>query len=231
MRPPMSNTRTPAEILGRIFLHVALGLGRLGAGRAGSWRFRLAFRILPSLLALGLVAVGCGSPVSVRAAYDPSAPFASYQTFAMIEPNRAVPTGLDSDPFFMRQLRQLTYQALMRRGLRPVTVDQAQVVVGVQARFQDRIAVDSMGGPYPGGPGYSGYGYYGYGPRYGAAWGGTYVDKYSEAQVAIDLIDPKANEVRWRGYGARRADRPLTAAEMNEMVERILSMYPPGQDK
>lgn len=177
------------------------------------------FRLLLTVALL----TGCGSPVTVRAAYDPSAPFEQYRTFAMVQPNRPVPTGLDTDPFFMQQLRQLTYQALVRRGFRPVTMDQAQVVVGVQARFQDRISVDSMG-PYPGG-----YGYYGYG--YSRGWSSTYVDQYSEAQIAIDLIDPKANEVRWRGSGARRADRPLTQAQMSEMVERILSQFPPGQKK
>jgi hypothetical protein len=187
------------------------------------FRLLLTTALLAGSVLSGGVLSGCGSPVSVRAAYDPSAPFEQYRTFAMVQPNRPVPTGLDTDPFFMQQLRQLTYQALVRRGFRPVTMDQAQVVVGVQARFQDRISVDSSG-PYAGGWGYYGYGY----PR---GWSATYVDQYSEAQMAIDLIDPKANEVRWRGSGARRADKPLTLEQMSEMVERILSQFPPGQKK
>lgn len=171
---------------------------------------------------MALASGGCASAVSVKAAYDPSAPFAQYRTFAMVEPNRAVPTGLDSDPFVLRELRQLTYQALVRRGLRPVTMDEADVAVGVLARFQQKVQVGSRAS-------YAHYGYgYGYGPRY--AWGPD-IDEYNEAQVAIDLIDPKANEVRWRGTGMRRADRALTSAELSEIVERILSQFPPGKRK
>jgi len=176
-------------------------------------------------------ATGCGSPVTVKAAYDPAAPFQQYRTFAMLEPNRPVPTGMDSDPFTLRQLRELTYQTLVQRGFRPVTTDQADVVVGVLARMQERVDVDSTGGPYTGPYDYR---YYGYGPRYGGPWAGfgtTFgptVTKYDEVQVAIDLIDPKANEVRWRGYGARRADKPLNAEQMREVIQRILSQFPPG---
>ena len=181
-----------------------------------------------------LALAGCGSAVTVKAAYDPAAPFGQYRTFAMLEPNRAVPTGMDSDPFTAQQLRQFTYQALVAHGLRPVTVDQADVVVGVLTRMQEKIEIDGSGGPYTGAYDYR---YYGYGPRYGGPWAGfgtTFgptVSKYDEVQVAIDLIDPKANEVRWRGYGARRADRKLSGDQVREIVDRILSQYPPGQKK
>lgn len=182
-----------------------------------------------SICCCALFAAACGSAVRVRAAYDPAAPFQKYRTFAMVEPNRAVPTGMDSDPFTLRQLRELTYKALVARGFRAVPSDQADLVVAVLARFQQQVDISS--GPYTGPYDYR---YYGYGPRYGGPWGGfgmTYgptVTKYDEMQVAIDLIDPQKNEVRWRGYGARRADRRLNTAEMQEMIERILSQYPPA---
>jgi len=238
---PLLSRSSGGEILDRPFHRVESRPSRPRAGwaaRVASVSEWLAAAVCGSKQALLLVkfwasftlvlCFGCGSPVSVRAAYDPSAPFLQYRTFAMLEPNRAVPTGLDSDPFVMRELRQLTYHALVRRGLQPVALDQADVAVGVLARFQQKVEVGSS-------PAYSHYGYgSGYGPRYGGPWGGwgpQQIDEYSEAQVAIDLIDPKANEVRWRGMGSRRADRDLTSAEMSEIVERILSQFPPGKAK
>lgn len=217
--------------MGRTATRVA-PVSNVSRGVIGRGWFALFASTLMMLAMLALA--GCGSAVTVKAAYDPAAPFGQYRTFAMLEPNRAVPTGMDSDPFTAQQLRQFTYQALVAHGLRPVTVDQADVVVGVLTRMQEKIEIDGSGGPYTGAYDYR---YYGYGPRYGGPWAGfgtTFgptVSKYDEVQVAIDLIDPKANEVRWRGYGARRADRKLSGDQVREIVDRILSQYPPGQKK
>lgn len=243
-RLPRGTPRRRSEILRRSFHRVsrpsATGASTASdvppvSGVRAKGRRSSHLRDLLLFFAVCLVAVlstACGSAVSVKAAYDPAAPFQQYRTFAMIEPNRPVPTGMDSDPFTLRQLRELTYQALVARGFRAVPMDQADLIVGVLARFQQQVDVSSVGGPYTGAYDYR---YYGYGPRYGGPWGGfgmTYgptVTKYDEMQVAIDLIDPKKNEVRWRGYGARRADKQLNAAQLQEMIERILSQYPPGQ--
>jgi len=231
-RPAHRGERSASEILPRSFhSRAAVGIRRV-SGRPGAalGALRRVASVLVAAVLLVLV-TGCGSPVTIKAAYDPTAPFQQYQTFAMIEPNRPIPTGMDSDPFTLRKLRELTYHALVAHGLRPVAADQADLLVGVLARFQTQVEVSSTGGPYTGPYDYR---YYGYGPRYGGPWGGfgtTFgptVTKYDEMQVAIDLIDPGKNEVRWRGYGARRANKNLTSEQLEEMVVRILSQYPPG---
>lgn len=172
--------------------------------------------------------LGCGSSIAVKAAYDPAAPFSKYRTFAMLEPNLPVPTGLDIDPFTLQRLRQLTFEALEGRGLRAVALGQADLHVAVLARSQERVEVDPYGGTYMyGGPAgyYARYGGYGYGPV--STWSAPSVRRYQEDVVAIDLIDPKENAVRWRGVGSQQSPSAKSDANLREMVQRILSLFPP----
>lgn len=149
----------------------------------------------------------------MQTAYDRGVDFAGYETFCMREPNEPVPTSADVDPFTMQRYRQLTYEELGRKGLRPVGLEEAELVVSVLGVSRDRVEVYSRSYPsYP----YAG-------PAFAYD-----VRTYREGTIVIDLIDRVKNTVIWRGAGSREVRRVLTDEEKKALVASILARYPPG---
>jgi len=168
---------------------------------------------------------GCASEVEVRTARDPSVQLTQFHSFAMLLPNKALPSkDADVDPFVFQRLRQLTYQELKALGLTPTDKSQADLLVGVWARRSQRIDV------YP-----SAYYGYGYGPPYSYGYwspayrGGTWssqVVKTNEAIVVLDLIDRKKQAVVWRGTGVRTLEGDFDDETLTQMVGAILAEAP-----
>lgn len=152
----------------------------------------------------------------MQTAYDHAVDFGHYQTFCMREPNEPVPTSADVDPFTMQRYRQLTYEALARRGLRPAGMNEAQLVVSVLGVSRDRVEVYSRS--------YPSYAYAGPAFSYD-------VRSYREGTVVIDLIDRVKNTVIWRGAGSREVRRVLSDEEKAALVGSIVARYPPRVPK
>lgn len=171
-----------------------------------------------SLLSALFLSSACASSVTVRLAYDKTARFPEYRSFAMLQPNRPVHSErLDLDPFVLQRLRQLTFSAFAARGMKPVEREQADLIVSVLAGTKRRQEVYLRSYPsYM----YRGFGHYGPGFGYD-------VLEYEEGTVVIDLIDRRQNAVVWRGTGARRELDTLDDAGLREIIERILDQYPP----
>jgi hypothetical protein len=153
----------------------------------------------------------------VQSSYDASADFAEYRTFAMVEPDRAVPTDPEVDPFFMQQLRRMVRDELIQRGFRHVPPAEADLRVGVMAVVRGRIAV------YPSS--------FGYGYRWGSPWGGYDVRQYDEGTIVVDLIDTRRQAVIWRGTGTRVVTSRTSPEDLREVVAEILADYPPRPDE
>ncbi len=166
------------------------------------------------VVSTGLFASGCESNVQVHSAYDHKQDFSKYHTFAMLEPNKPVASDNPAvDPFVLQRLRQIAYSRMLRRGFKPVAKEQADLLVHVLAGVKERLEPNSTS-------------YYGYAWR-GPAFSYTYT-QYQEGTVVLDLIDPKLNAVVWRGAGVRRVVNAPTNAELSEVIDRIISFYPPG---
>ncbi len=171
-----------------------------------------------TLMALALAGVtSCGPDIRVKSSYDPRGDFAHYDTFAMLQPNKAVQTGPYVDPFLSQRLRQLTFESLTSRGFRQVPRKEAELWVGVQSATRGRVDVY---------PRTYGYGYYGPGWAY-PTWGYD-VHEYDEGIIVIDLIDPRTKAVVWRGTGVRTVSGQTTNEEMRAVIDEILNQYPPG---
>lgn len=181
---------------------------------------RSAVGLRPALLAASLVLfalagpLGCGPTIRVHSSFDERADFADYVTFAMLEPDRAVPTDPDIDPFFMQRLRRMVRDEMLRRGFREASAQEAQLRVGVMAVVRGRVIV------YPSS---MAYGY-----RWAYPWGGYDVRQYDEGTIVIDFIDAKRRAVVWRGTGTRVVTRRTSDEDMREVVWEILNEYPPG---
>ena len=194
----------------------------LGRKKARVFRFSLALLVV--------FATGCVEEVRVRTAHDPAARFADYKSFAMLLPNKALPSKNPLvDPFVLQRLRQLTYLKLKASGLAVLPKDQADLLVAVIAQRSERVDVypsTSYGFGY--GPAY-GYGYgpaYGYGPGFGASSWSSQVIKTDEAVVAVDLIDRKKAAVVWRGTGIRSVEPDFDDEKLNQIISAILLESP-----
>jgi len=167
------------------------------------------------VLAAVVLTAGCGVSVQVHSAFDPGKNFSTYRTFAMLEPNKPVQTdNPDVNPFVLQRLRQIAYSRLKERGFVPVERKDADLVVHIMAGVKERLEMNSTN-------------YYGYawrGPAFNYNW-----QQYQEGTVVLDLIDAKANAVVWRGSGVRRVVTEPSNAELGEVIDRILSQYPPGK--
>ncbi len=167
---------------------------------------------------LALLFVGCVPPVSVRTAYDPAKDLGQFRTFAMLEPNRPVPSkNTDIDPFVLLRLRQLIYVQLKAQGLAPVSKDQADLLVAVAASHDEEIYV------YRSGP------YY-YDPLYGPMWSNQ-VMRVDEGVVVVDLIERESRSVVWRGTGVRETGRSFSEEELQSLVTSILAEFPPNHQE
>lgn len=202
----------------RLAEYLALGARRLRR-RGGLLDSRVMFRWLAIFVALGLL-LACAPAVRVGAAYDPTANHEQYRTFAMLEPNRPIPSeNTDIDPFVLQRLRQIVYSELRARGLAPVPRAEAELVVGVAASRDRRTMVYSSG-PYV------------YDSLYGPPmWSERhYVAQISEGVVVVDLVDRKKNAVVWRGTGVHSLDdAKFTEEDLRLLVTSILAEYPPGE--
>lgn len=171
------------------------------------------------LVFLGLVVAvlsSCGPNVHVHSSYDERADFERYGTFAMLEPDRAVPTDPDVDPFFMQRLRRMVRDEMVYRGFREAPPEQADLRVGVMAVVRGRVVV------YPSS--------FGYGYRWGSPWGGYDVREYDEGTIVVDLIDRRRRAVVWRGTGTRVVTSRTSEEDLREVVLDILDEYPPGTE-
>jgi hypothetical protein len=59
----------------------------------------------------------------------------------------------------------------------------------------------------------------------------TYVNEWEEGTLIIDIIDPRKNELMWRGTGTALIDENVSAEEdqegLNDAVAKILKAFPP----
>ncbi len=169
---------------------------------------RLAF------VGFAFVLMSCVPAVQVRTSQDPSANLGGYRTFAMLLPNRPVPSENTAfDPFVLQRLRQLAYLTLKGKGFTPVKKDEAELLVAVTASKDARVHVYSTG-------------VYNYGYPYDPGFRSMSVQEIREGIIAIDLIDQRKKSVVWRGTGVRAMDRALTDSQWRETVQSVLSQYP-----
>jgi hypothetical protein len=161
--------------------------------------------------AVALLGLGCTPAIHVRTAYDERVDLQRLRRFAMLEPNKPVPTPGNVDPFTMQRLRQMVFNELVSRGYRPVEPEDAQFLVSVLGGVQGRVEVYHYGYPYS---------YRWYGPQYD-------VRRYDEGTIIVDFVDPVERAVVWRGVGMTRVTEETSDERLGEVVSRILSEFPP----
>lgn len=175
------------------------------------------------ILTLTLALAGC-SGVKVKTDYDSTADFSAYDTYAWAsqpsESNtgrtdrRGVPT--------LQQIQQAVDGHLTAIGMRKVSEDEANLLITNDLGVYEKKQIND---PY--------YAFYA-------------IELYEEGSLTLDFIDAKTGHLIWSGTGRRRLRHTahkigpygMRFAEtserrqwrVQEMVDAILSKYPPGHD-
>ncbi len=177
---------------------------------------RLTYGVLLVVLFGGLL--GCSS-ISVSSDYDQSAKFDNLRMYDWIPESEEKRGDPHMESSLVRsRIQKAVADELARKGYQKVT-GTPDFYVTYHATVQEKLEVQSV----PAG---------GYGRRRGG-WGGTYTDvrQYEEGTLIIDVIDPEAKQLIWRGTGKGAVeweDSPeKKTARINAAVQKILEQFPP----
>ena len=188
--------------------------------------------IRPLILVLAVVSAGCSS-IEVNHDYDPKANFAGLKTYEWLkEPQK--PTGdprIDGNTILENRIHEAVDKELAARGFKKVTSD-ADFFVAYHVSLDKRRSVQTLNSYYGYGPGW-GYGYgASYRPGYGAGAPRTYVYEYEEGTLILDIVDPKNNQLIWRGSAQDevhfRSSPEKDQAQLSEAVHLMLETFPPS---
>ncbi len=158
------------------------------------------------LLIMSLALWGCSS-ISVNSDYDASTNFAALQTFSWVEELEEAPEDArQGNSLVTARIEEAVVRSLSAKGYRRVDVNTSP----------------SMGVSY------GRRGHYG---GMGVSASTADVREYTEGTLMIDIVDPGANQLIWRGTGQSRISESKTPEErtenINEAVEKILAQFPP----
>jgi hypothetical protein len=171
--------------------------------------------------ALAVAAVaGCAS-IRVDSDHDPAVDFSVLHRYAWLAESQP-PSGdprLD-DAELDARIRGALDAQLAKRGLRRADTSAADFLVAYFVAVEQKRDVETI---------YRSYGRAGWG---GGGTGEAVVREYEEGTLLIDFLHPETGSVLWRGTARAelREQRSPDArdAYVNQVVEKVLSLYPPG---
>jgi hypothetical protein len=158
--------------------------------------------------ALVLFAVSAAFGMSVKSDYDKNFDFSQLRTFSF-KTDRASNDPLSTNTLEGGRIQNALTAQLEANGFTQAT-GSPDFIVAFYSRTKQKTQVESTGGFGPGfGPGFGRFGYgRGFGWGYGIPgaerwrWGygpDIWTTNYTQGCVMADIIDPRTNELVWRG--------------------------------
>jgi len=179
-------------------------------------------RFLGATLLVGLMAACSNAPI-VRSDYDPRADFASYRTFAFMEP-----LGTDRAGYTTLLTERLKRAAVLQMESRGYVFEEKNpdLLINFQTNVQSRT--EYVGPPPMMWGGAFGFGY---GTGFYGGWPGFGPDiiQYNEGTMKVDLIDTKRKQMVWEGVGTSvigNAQQTASDATVQNMMSSIFARYP-----
>jgi hypothetical protein len=208
-------------------------------------RSKILLTTITGAFVLTAAACSSGSGVQVRTAVSPDASLAGLHTFSVLpapERSNNAPALSASDPMLNnsivnQQLRTDLVQGFEGKGY-TLNGNNPDFQVAYYAGTKDKMDT-TYWNP---GPAYR-YGYRGFGlrsSRYAWAWpwygpGPSFpygpdmqVQEYTQGCVIVDVIDPRTQELLWRGQGVATvsADPAAYSKELAQSVSAVLKKFP-----
>lgn len=166
-----------------------------------------------------LLAAGCSS-VRVSHDFDSQVNFADLRTYSWMaapeSPSETIQKELEKNTLVEGRVKRAVNEQLAAKGLRETAQD-PDFLVAFHTGVQDKTDIQSWG---------YGYGYW------GMRGGGVSTINYQEGTLILDFIDPKTENLIWRGVGKKvvseRTRPEKSEKEISNAVEKILKKYPPS---
>ena len=204
---------------------------------------RMFRQILGTLLIV--VLAGC-DPMRITSDYDPAADFTGLKTYDWMPVANKEGTdaaqevdGLVVDRILDSRIRRAVENQLAIQGHQKLTPEKADFLIGYHAAVQEKLRVTTMDDHYGYGRGwrpsrrpYGGRGGYSRGSYSGGrGYSRTFVAKYDEGTLVLDIVDPKTKMLLWRASAQAEVDRDDSLEKrqkrLNEAVRRMLEDFPP----
>ena len=161
----------------------------------------------------GLLLFGCAGQIQTTSTYDDSTDFAAYRTFAQAPP----PTYAADIPLYSevagRKIQEKIANNLARKGLRPVSWDEADLQVSFMLGGQERDDLAYWEGWDWRGP------------------GKLMTEDYVQGSLVIDIADRARERLIWHGYGSENLFSQTSSDEtFKQAVDAVLAKYPPPRE-
>jgi hypothetical protein len=170
--------------------------------------------IKASLAIVLMVLAGCAS-MTIRTDYDQDVDFAKYKTFDWLPKSGPLAPGRQLlNPFMEERVKSAIETQLASKGYVRETEGKPNFRIAIHAGARDQLNVTD-------------YGYH-YGPR--GRWGSRYVEVYTykEGTLILDFVDPRLQQLIWRGWAVGALAGPEQVEEqITDSVRRILDKFPP----
>jgi hypothetical protein len=158
-----------------------------------------------------LALVGCSS-LSVSTDFDATKNFAAYTTYAwMPVPATTTQQGYNAGSLGETRIKAAVDAQMALKKIKLVT-DNPDLLVAYHTGSQQQVEIDSYG-----------YGWWG---------GGVDTYTYQEGTLIVDLVDPKAKTLVWRGTAQDALDDNPSGSELTESVNAavaaMFAKYPPS---
>jgi hypothetical protein len=172
------------------------------------------------IAAAALALAGCAAPIRVRTAVSPDANLGSGRTFRVLPaPKQRTPSAQSStnDPMLVNSMSNRALRTDLAQGFEGkgyvVNDSNPDFAVAYYASTRQRLDVSAWD-----------YGYL-WRPRWSVV---PMVTQYTQGTLIVDVIDPKSQEILWRGQGVAAVsdDEQRYERELQKTVAAILAKFP-----
>jgi hypothetical protein len=179
------------------------------------------FHLAVAVALFGVLALGAGMALAqdVTVNYVPGTDFSKYKTYKWVE----IQGAEKPDQIIDTQIKQAIDKALAAGGLTKVTGDKADLYVAYQLAYtkEQQWNTYNVGGPYAW--------------RYGGGVGTATSSTISIGTVALDMFDPAAKELVWKGRASKTLSNEKDPAKRQKNIDKamakLLKGFPPKPKK
>ncbi|MFT5520344.1 MAG: hypothetical protein ACI9IA_000935 [Enterobacterales bacterium] len=187
-----------------------------------------------SMLAILLTCLTACSTVKTSSDYNKDSDFTSYKTFSWLT---KTDSNVASNATVVNQIMDERIRSSINRQLGVQGYQKLDSIADLNINYsvltQDNVDITShntYGGFAPAWGWRGGYGHRGMSVGM-AGYSDIEVDNYKSGTLIIDFIDPKTNQLIWRGMGSKRIPSSTTPEKLDKLVnlvvESILKNFPP----
>jgi hypothetical protein len=157
---------------------------------------------------IAAVLMGC-SPVAIRTDFDTAVDFNAYQTYRwMPHPDKQGKNVVPKGSFLDVRVKRAVQREMERKGYVLRERGPVDALLAYHVTVKQRVNVAHYG-----------YGYW---------FGRTYVNRYKEGTLIIDIVDAEVKQLAWRGTATGAVSSVNESEEsINKTVAKILEKYPP----